>query len=84
MYDENLKPSDASKLQVKTDGSCLKQEKVLFTQKNVVSISKAYEINVWAFTVGKDFMLENSLFETIKLVKRTTVFNKYKYSGYWI
>ena len=88
MYDESIKPPDASKnsvapalsyirtkFQVKVDGSCLKQDKVTFIHKNVVNISKVYEINMWAFTVDKDFMLGNSLLETVNLVKSTTDFN---------
>ena len=28
-----------------------------------------YEINFWPYTVGKDYVLENSLFESVKLTK---------------
>ena len=62
--DESIKPPAASnnslvpgvthistKLRIKFDGSCLKQEKVTFTHKLDVSIYIAYEINLWLFTV---------------------------------
>ena len=49
-----------TKLRVKHDGSYLKQEKVIFTQNRLVNIYIAYEINLWPFTVGKDFALGNS------------------------
>ena len=35
---------------------CSKQEKVTFTNKQVVNIYIIYEINLWAFTVDLDFM----------------------------
>ena len=36
---------------------------------------------MWEFNVGKDFLLWNSLFATVKLTKYS-VPNKYKYYGY--
>ena len=44
-----------TKIQVKFDGSCLKQEKVTFTHKQEVNIYIVYKINLWPFNVGKDF-----------------------------
>ena len=63
---------------VKFDGSCLKQDNVTFTHKQVVSIYIVYEINLWPFNVGKDFAVRNSLFGAVKLADP----DKYKYSGY--
>ena len=40
-----------------------------------------YEINLWPFTVGKDFTLRKSLFGIANLTKNDD-FDKYKYSGY--
>ena len=37
-----------------------KTRKVIFTCKKLVNIYIAYEINLWSFTVGKDFALGNS------------------------
>ena len=72
-----------TKLQVKFDGNCLKQEKGTFTHKKVINIYVVYEINLWAFTQGADFTLENSLSEAVKLTKYAD-FDKYKYSGHGV
>ena len=50
-----------TKLQIKFDESCLKEDKVKFTNKQVVNIYILYEKNLWSFNVGKDFTLGNSL-----------------------
>ena len=42
-----------------------------------------YEINLWQFTVSKEFALENSILGTVELTKNAD-FDKYKYSGYGI
>ena len=67
----------------KFDGSCLKQEKALFTYKQVVNIYIVYEIYFWPFTVGNDITLRKFLFGAVKLTKNAD-FDKYKYSGYGI
>ena len=41
----------STKLRVKFDESCLKQEKVTFSHKQMVNIYNDYEIILWAFTV---------------------------------
>ena len=68
-----------TKTWIKFDGSCLKQEKVTFTQKQGVNIYIFYETNLWQFNVGKNFALRSSLFGAVKLN-----INKYKYSSYGI
>ena len=67
--------------QVKFDRSCLKQDKVTFTHKQVVNIYIIYEIKLWQFNVGKDFELKDSLFGAVKLTKNADP-DKYKDSGY--
>ena len=57
------------------------QGKATFTHENVVNIYIANEINLWQFTVGKDFTLGKSSFGAAKLTKYTE-FDKNKYSGY--
>ena len=37
------------KIQIKFDGSCLKQEKMIFTYKKVVNIYIISEINLWLY-----------------------------------
>ena len=39
-----------------------------------------YEIDFWPYTVGKDYVLENSLFGSVKLIKILIMISKY--SGY--
>ena len=59
--------TDSTKIQVKFDGTCLKQEKLMFTHKKLVNMDILYETNLLPFTVGK---------LTIK-----ADLNKYTYSG---
>ena len=47
------------------------QGKATFTHENVVNIYIVNEINLWQFTVGKDFTLGKSSFGTAKLTKYT-------------
>ena len=54
-------------IRIKFNENCLKEEKITFTQKQVVTIYIVYEINVWSFTVGQDFTPGNSLVKTVKL-----------------
>ena len=96
MYDESIKLPAASndtlaptlnyintKLQAKLEGSCLKQDKVTYTQKKMVNIYVAYEMNLWPFNFCKDFGWGNSLFGAIKLIKYANL-DKYTHSGYGI
>ena len=61
--------------------SCLKQEKLLFTQENVVNIDVAYEINSLSNIQGADFVLGNYFFAVINLIKNAGP-DKYKYSDH--
>ena len=89
---ESIKPPAASneslapalnyintKLRVKFDGSCLKQDELTFTHKKLVNIDIVNEIDSWPFNVGKDFAPGNSLFGAIKLAKDAD-FDTYNYS----
>ena len=48
-----------------------------------MNIYIVYEINLWLFAVGGNFMLGNFLFEATKLTTNADS-NKHKYSGYGI
>ena len=48
-----------TKIRVKFDESCLKQEKLAFTHKNVVNIHIVYEIYLCPFNVSRNFVLAN-------------------------
>ena len=95
MSDESIKPPstpdnslnpginyiDNAKIRARFDGSCLKQVKLTFAHKKVVNIYIVYQRNLRLFTVGEDFVLENSLFGAVKLTTNAGL-DKYKYFGY--
>ena len=56
-------------MRIKLDESCLKQDKLTFTHKQMVNIYIVYEINLWPLIVGKDFAFGNFLFEAAKWIK---------------
>ena len=56
-----------TKLQVKFDGSCLKQGRVTFTHKKVINIYIIYEISLWSYTQNANFTFRNYLFGDIEL-----------------
>ena len=68
---------------VKFDESCLKQEKLAFTHKNVVNIYIVYEIYLCPFNVGRNFALGSFFFGAVKLTMNAD-FDKYNYSGFGI
>ena len=72
-----------AKKRVKFVGSCLKQNKVTFTPRTIVSVYIIYEINFWERGYDDYLALENFLFGAIELVKNADIDN-YKYSGYGI
>ena len=91
-----LKPSAASnnvlapvinyidtKIRVKFDGTCLKQERLTFTYKKVVNSYIVYKINACPYALDTNFELKHSLFGATKLITNTDP-EKYKYSGYGI
>ena len=49
-----------TKLQVKFDGRCLKQDKVTITLEQMVNICIFSEINLWSYVQGVDFALGNA------------------------
>ena len=70
--DSSLSPGmlfSGTKLQVKCDGSCLKQEKKI--NITMVNLHIVYEINLRPYNIGTDFTLGNSLLEAVKLTKNT-------------
>ena len=72
-----------TKLRVKPNESCLKQDKVTYTHKTIVNIYINYEINIKDSTIIADPALENCLFGTVTLTKNADI-DKYRYSGYGI
>ena len=83
LSDESMKPPTAlgnsltSKLNwihnSKTTGeiSCLKQDKASFTHENVVNLLIVYELDLWLANLNTKFALGDSLFEAVKLTKKT-------------
>ena len=72
-----------TKIQVKFDGSCLKQKKVIFHHKTVVNIYVVHDTNLWRFKQSRYFILENYLLGAVKLTKNTD-FDIHKYFVYGI
>ena len=58
-----------------------KQEKLTFTYNNLLNIYIVYEINLWLYTLGKNFASGNSLFETFEMTANDDL-DKCKCSGY--
>ena len=95
MSDKSIKPPDISdkslassldyfelRARGKIDAQCLKQDKVTFIHKKIVSIYIVYEINVLqSFRLGDDFSLRNALSGAVKPVKDAEK-GKCKYSGH--
>ena len=96
MSNESIKPNPISnsiinpsltkyldtKVRVKFNGNCLKQDKIIYTHGKVVSIYIVYEIV--SYISGDDLpTLENCLFGAVTLTKNADI-DKYKYSGYGI
>ena len=71
-----------SKVRVKFNLSCLKQDKIIYAHKTMVNIHIAYEIsknvNIISYST-----LENCLFGAVKLTKNVDI-DEYKYSEYGI
>ena len=68
--------------QVKFNGSCLTQNKIIFYQKKIVNIYIAFELILHNLNSNYP-TLENCLFGAVELARGTDIDN-YKYFGYWI
>ena len=64
------------------NGSCLKQNSVIFNHRKVVNIYVVYEISK-SFNISDYLALKKCLFGAVSLT-RNADFGKYKYSGYGI
>ena len=71
-----------TKTQVKSTGSCLKQERSTYNHGAIVNIYIAYEISK-NYHISSYPTLENCLFGAVSLTKHIDV-DQYKYSGYGI
>ena len=70
-----------SKIRVKFNGRCLKQDKVTYTHGKTVNIYIVYKISK-NFNISSYPTLEKCLFGAVSLTKNDT--DQYKYSGYGI
>ena len=68
-----------TKIRVKFNGDCLKQEKITFNHGKIVNIYIVYEIEK-SVNISSYPTLENCLFGAVKLTKHVGV-DQYKYSG---
>ena len=71
------------KPRVKLSGSCLKQDKITYTQGKKVNIYIVYEINKKDNTTTSDATLENCSFGAVTLTKNVNI-DTYGYSGHGI
>ena len=71
-----------SKIRVKFNGSCLKQDKIIYTHGKRVNIYIVYEISK-NFNISSYPTLENCLFGAVTLTKYVAI-DGYKYFGYGI
>ena len=71
-----------NKIRLKFNGSCLKQNKLTYTQRTIVNIYTVYEMGA-SSSFNDHPKLKNSLFGAVKLTKNTD-FDKNRYSGYGI
>ena len=72
-----------SKLRLRFERSCLKEDKAPFTPNNVVNLFIVCELDRWSRDLNTDFTLKECLYGTVKLTKNADP-DKYKYSGYGI
>ena len=64
------------------NGSCLKQDKIMYTHGEIVNIYTVYEI-VGSYNDDNYPTLKKVLFGAVKLTRNADI-NKYRYSGYRI
>ena len=71
-----------TKTRVEFNGSCLKQDKTMYTHGKIVNIYIVYE-TVGGYSDVNYPTLQNALFGAVKLTKNADI-DKYGYSGYEI
>ena len=54
-----------SKIALKFEGNCLKQDKVSFVQRNMVNIFIVYELNTWSRYLKADFTFKDCIFGAV-------------------
>ena len=72
---------DNARIRLKFDASCLKQEKIFFTHKTILTSYIVYEIDFWDRNLDSKFTLGNSLLGAAKLTKNADP-DRYSFSGY--
>ena len=72
-----------SRIRLRFEGGCLRQEFPTFTPKNTVNSIIVFESDRWSQDVNTTFSLKNCLFGAVKLTKNSNP-NKYFYSRYAI
>ena len=62
-----------SRARLEFKGSCLKQDKALFTTNNVVNLYIFYELHIWSQDLNAEFTLKDCFFEAVKLTKNASL-----------
>ena len=65
----NLKWVNHSKIRGTFTGSYLKQDKVIFSPRNVINLFIVYQLDMWLRVLKTDFTKKDCLFGAIKLTK---------------
>ena len=72
-----------SRTRIEFKGSCIKQDKITFTQRNIVNLFIFCEIDVSSRELNVAFTLKDCLFGAVELTTNPKS-DKYSYSGYGI
>ena len=72
-----------SRIRIVFKGSCLKENKAIFTPKNVVNLFIVYELDRWSQDLNAGLTLKYCLFGAVKTIKKADP-EKYYYSRYGI
>ena len=70
-----------SKIWLRFTGSCLKQDKGIFTSNKVVNLFIVYKLNRWSQELNAKFTLKGCFFGDVKITKNADP-NRYSYLGY--
>ena len=58
-----------SRIRIRFKESCLKQDKVMYTPRNVANLSIFHELDRWLKDLNPDFALKDGFFGVFKLDK---------------
>ena len=72
-----------SRIWLKFEKSCLKEDKEPFSPKNVINLFIDYELDIWSKSLDTEFSLKDCLFGAVRITKNVDP-DKYACTGYGI